>query len=55
MTGMAIGHAGLHSPEQAIGERELDGRSDLYSLGVVGYQMLAGELPFQANNTPRCS
>src|SRR5215218_1775480 len=40
------------SPEQAAGEREIDGRSDLYSLGIVGYQMLCGEVPFQANNTP---
>src|SRR5439155_21545469 len=40
------------SPEQAIGERELDGRSDIYSLGVVGYQMLSGETPFKASNTP---
>src|SRR5438132_384238 len=39
-------------PEQAIGERELDGRSDIYSLGVVGYQMLAGDTPFKAVNTP---
>jgi serine/threonine-protein kinase len=40
------------SPEQAMGEREIDGRSDLYSLSVVGFQMITGELPFQASNTP---
>ena len=51
-TGMAIGTPAYMSPEQAAGDREIDGRSDLYALGVVGYQMLAGELPFNASSTP---
>ncbi len=52
VTGVAIGTPAYMSPEQALGERELDGRSDIYSLGIIGYQMLAGEPPFRASNTP---
>ena len=45
-TGMSLGTPQYMSPEQAMGEREITARSDVYALGCVTYEMLAGEPPF---------
>jgi hypothetical protein len=49
-TGMIVGTPHYMSPEQASADQNIDGRSDIYALGVIGYRMICGRLPFEGES-----
>src|SRR5437762_6995612 len=49
-TGMSLGTILYMAPEQAAGDPDIDGRADIYSLGITAYEMLAGSAPFASLN-----
>jgi serine/threonine-protein kinase len=51
ITGQLLGTPMFMSPEQALGRKDVDGRSDLYSLGVVAYKCLTGQPPYEESET----
>jgi serine/threonine protein kinase len=52
-TGTLVGTPHYIAPERALGERA-DHRCDIYSLGIVAYEMFVGQLPFAADSPSRC-
>ncbi len=52
-SGSLIGTPAYMSPEQVYGDKELDGRSDIYALGVILFQMLTGVAPYEADTPAR--
>ncbi|MEP6591906.1 MAG: protein kinase [Gemmatimonadota bacterium] len=49
-TGLSLGTPQYMSPEQAMGEKQIDARSDIYALGAVTYEMLTGDAPFTGSS-----